>query len=365
MLTYICTQEIPKYTVIERKNVEIKHLLIINWAKLKRTAMIIQAIRGLRNAYPELKITVLTQETHLPLYRKIENLEFVFCKPNGKQKSLFGLIKLKHTINKLKVDCIVDLQSTWRSRFLRFSWNPGEKGANGAIDRDRRRKKVMTQKFRKVLAQQPSIMENCRDIFASLGFPFKMIPRKKQHYEAKIPARITKLAGQKKGKWIGVMLLSKHKGKSYPVDLADKLTSLLSEKFERVFVFGENKYEQQFSKGMELRHRDTISVVDILTFEEKINFITTLDLLISIDSSLLQVASLTNTPTLSIWGATHPHIDSYSYGRKEENIIQLDMSCRPCSVNGKAGCFLENYSCLTDISPESIVARAEELVSSK
>jgi ADP-heptose:LPS heptosyltransferase len=75
------------------------------------------------------------------------------------------------------------------------------------------------------------------------------------------------------------------------------------------------------------------------------------------DSANMHLASLVNTPVISIWGATHPYVGFYGYNQHPDNAIQLDLKCRPCSVFGKKTCMYGTYDCLYQIKPEKIVEK--------
>ena len=87
-----------------------------------------------------------------------------------------------------------------------------------------------------------------------------------------------------------------------------------------------------------------------------------LDVMISMDSANMHLASLTATPVVSVWGATHPYAGFMGYNQSDDNAVQLDMPCRPCSIFGNKPCFRGDYACMNDIQPETIVAKAETIL---
>jgi ADP-heptose:LPS heptosyltransferase len=76
----------------------------------------------------------------------------------------------------------------------------------------------------------------------------------------------------------------------------------------------------------------------------------------------MHLASLVNTPVISIWGATHPYAGFYGYNQDSKNVVQVDLKCRPCSVFGNKPCLFGTYDCLRQIEPERIV---EKVLSNK
>ena len=87
-----------------------------------------------------------------------------------------------------------------------------------------------------------------------------------------------------------------------------------------------------------------------------------LDVMLSMDSANMHMASLTGTPVVSVWGATHPMAGFMGWRQNESNAIQLDMDCRPCSIFGNKPCHFGDYRCLTGIKPETIVEKLSDII---
>lgn len=87
-----------------------------------------------------------------------------------------------------------------------------------------------------------------------------------------------------------------------------------------------------------------------------------LDVMLSMDSSNMHLASLVGTPVVSVWGATHPYAGFMGWGQSESNAVMIDMPCRPCSIYGNKICKIckkGDYPCLTGITPEQIAGRVD------
>jgi len=87
-----------------------------------------------------------------------------------------------------------------------------------------------------------------------------------------------------------------------------------------------------------------------------------LDVMLSMDSSNMHLASLTGTPVVSVWGATHPFAGFMGWNQPEENAIQVSLDCRPCSIYGNKPCRRGDLACMNLITPEQIVARIEQII---
>ena len=90
--------------------------------------------------------------------------------------------------------------------------------------------------------------------------------------------------------------------------------------------------------------------------------ISQLDIMISMDSSNMHMASLTHTPVISIWGATHPWCGFMGWNQSVDNAIQIDLPCRPCSIFGNKPCLRNDYACMQQIQPETIIQQIEKVL---
>jgi ADP-heptose:LPS heptosyltransferase len=90
-----------------------------------------------------------------------------------------------------------------------------------------------------------------------------------------------------------------------------------------------------------------------------------LDVMISMDSANMHLASLTNIPVVSVWGATHPYAGFLGWKQSPDNAVQIDLPCRPCSIYGNKPCLRGDFSCMKNISPDLIVNRVEHILIQK
>ena len=337
----------------------IKHILVIRLGRLSSAAMSVHALRGLVRDFPEVRITVLTFRAYSPLFRGVEGLEFLFADEEC-YAGVAGRMRLWRQVQRLRVDAIADLTSSTLSRALCFSplfWR--RKVAR--LENQRLEGKALTRKYRKVMVQLSPLASRSREVFASLGLPFCMPAPVRRTRTLEMPPIVEILAGEKSGKWVGASLLSNLHGTCYPLPLAAELIGLLAGRYEKVFVFGEGEYQRQFCEGMQYLHQNVISVAARTSLAEQMDILSLLDAVVSVDGDVLRLASLVGTPVISIWGATHPFLESSGYGQDPQNAIQRELPCRPCSTSGRRRCLFGNYECMHTITPEEIFRRVKSV----
>lgn len=337
----------------------LRHILIIRLGSLKQTAICVHSLRGLTRDFPELKVTVLTHSIHHPLFAQVEGLEFIYADEEC-YKGFGGKLRLWWRLQKLGADALADLTATPLARLLSFSLTPWRR-KSVRISRRRPEGRELTRKYRKVLVQLTPTATRIRDLFATLGLPFNMPAPPRRNRTAPLPEAVERVVGGRVEKSVGVALLSPNHGTCYPLPLACKLIDQLAGLYPRVVVFGRGEYQRQFAEGMHSLHDNVVSVVGRLSLEEEMALIATLDVVVTIDGDLLRLASLVGTPAVSLWGATHPFLESSGYGQDPLNAIQHDMPCRPCSSSGKGRCLVGHYECMHSITPEEVVRRVKTI----
>ena len=91
-----------------------------------------------------------------------------------------------------------------------------------------------------------------------------------------------------------------------------------------------------------------------------------MDIMLTMDSANMHLASLVGTPVVSIWGATHPNVGFYGFRQDPNNAVQIDLDCRPCSVFGNKPCAnSEQYACMNRISETSVIDKINNILDKK
>jgi ADP-heptose:LPS heptosyltransferase len=173
---------------------------------------------------------------------------------------------------------------------------------------------------------------------------------------------VKKLPGDKEKIRIGIAPFAKHKEKMYPLEKMEKVVEVLINKGYKIFLFGGGPEEINVLANWEHVYPGVTNLAGVLSLEDELIVISQLDLMISMDSANMHLASLYSVPVVSIWGATHPYAGFYGFRQNPENIIQADLYCRPCSVFGNKKCFRGDWACMQMIDPQIIVEKTEKLL---
>ena len=164
---------------------------------------------------------------------------------------------------------------------------------------------------------------------------------------------------------IGIAPFAAHKGKIYPTEQMQEVISELTKRYPkaRIFLFGRGKEEEEvFPKWEKMMPQCTCVSWHLDTMDQELILMSHLDVMVSMDSANMHLASLTGTPVVSIWGATHPMAGFLGWNQHLENAVQLNLDCRPCSIYGQKPCIHGDFRCMTGIKPEMILEKITKII---
>ncbi|MDR0982270.1 MAG: glycosyltransferase family 9 protein [Culturomica sp.] len=334
-----------------------KHILVIRLSAFGDVVMTVPVITSFAKTYPDVCITVLSRKGFQDLFTYMPaNVRFFGANLNGEHKGFIGLIKLFRQLNKLGIDAVADCHDVLRTKILRLLFLLGGKKVRH-INKGRREKRRATcQHCKKQLHQLPTSFERYRTVFRKLGFDFQWQFRS---IFDDTPAPQSEFQRAENETWIGVAPFSKQRAKIYPSDSMEKIVNTLADIPAKVFLFGGKGAESLMLNEWAEKYPNIVSVAGKMTIIEELALMNRLDVMLSMDSANMHLASIAGVPVVSVWGSTHPFLGFMGWGQNPDNAVQTDeyLVCRPCSVFGNKPCFRKDYECLLSITTEQIVEK--------
>ena len=298
-----------------------------------------------------------------PLFDDIERLKFYPADLKGKHKGLRGLYRLSKDLKKtFAIDAIADLHDVLRTKilrsFFRFSGKP-----ISVIDKGRKEKKQLTRRENKILKPLKNTFERYAQVFALLQLPVVLDIAGGIKRASSTPQHLNELK-QKGNSIVGIAPFAQYFEKTYPPEkMQEVIKLLLAGKNVKVFLFG-GKNEAQLLQQWSEEFDGVESLAAKMSLKKELEWIASLDVMISMDSANMHLASLYGVPVVSIWGATHPYAGFYGWGQKPGNAVQVELYCRPCSVFGNKPGYRGDLLCMTTISPIMVYNKVMENLSS-
>ena len=220
------------------------------------------------------------------------------------------------------------------------------------IDKGRKGKKALTRQKDKVLVQQATSFERYAKVLEQLGFPTKPQFIKLDYSSF---CETQKAPGET---WVGIAPFAKHEAKVYPLKKMEQVINALNERANTtLFLFGGGMEENQQVEALCAKYNHVQPAKNPQGLKGELALMGQLDVMLSMDSANMHLASLVGTPVVSVWGGTHPYAGFLGWNQKTEDCVQLDLPCRPCSVYGNKPCLRGDYACMNGITPEQIIGK--------
>lgn len=335
---------------------ETRHILAFRFTALGDVAMTVPVIRLLLQQYPHLQVTFVSLPFHAPLFEGIERLHFIGASTKTQYKGLKGLWKLaSHLKRDVHFDAVADLHNVLRTQIIRkfFLGKPV-----AVIDKGRAEKKELTRPKNKKLRPLKSGFQRYADVFEKLGFPIRL---NKEGGLSRATISYGWLPGWKSGqRVIGIAPFARHAAKMYPLQKMEEVVKLLAaDSRNQVVLFG-SKNEASAMARLAAENNNVHNLAGTMRFGDELKAISSLQVMISMDSANMHLASLYGVPVVSVWGGTHPWLGFYGWGQDPANAVQTDLPCRPSSVFGNKPCPVHGEAgCMGEITAAQIVARVE------
>ena len=343
------------------------HILIIRFSSLGDVAMTVPVVYSLARQYPDVRITMLSRPFARQLFEGLApNVNFMEADLKTEYHGVKGLNTLYRRLVAKQFTHIADLHNVLRSEYLRIRFNLGRYRVEH-INKNRKGRRKLVSQNNKQLVQQPTSIQNYLDVFERLGFPVKL--------------EFKSIFGEGKGSlmqlppifdtkeddelWIGIAPFAAHEGKIYPPEKMLEVIRQLAATHPkaRLLLFGRGPREDELFSSWCHEVPQCIYVgLYAETLKDELILMSHVNVMLSMDSANMHLASLTGTPVISVWGATHPFAGFMGFQQSMDNAIQLDLPCRPCSIYGNKPCLRGDYACLNDIDPKTIVEKINKVL---
>ncbi len=289
---------------------------------------------------PDVEIVMVSRKNFEALFAGIPNVIFKGINVDD-YKGFFGLRRLgDELIKEFKPDYIANLHDVIRTKILdRIYRRKGFKVFK--INKGKEEKEHLTDVWNLNKVQLKKTVERYADVFREMGF------------KVELSQKLRPVSEHKTG--IGFAPFAQHKGKMLPLEKSFELARLLAQK-HTVYFFGGGKKETETLESWERKIPNTKSLSGKLSLTEELQKISELEVMISMDSANMHLASLMGTRCVSIWCETHPYAGFLGFGQSEEDVVQVkDLSCRPCSVFGDKECYRGDWACLEEFTIQKVI----------
>ena len=323
-------------------------------------AMTVPVLRAFVQQYPDVNITVVSRPFFKPFFEGIPNISFFAFDEKQRHKGFLGLLRLFQDLKVLNIDAFADLHNVLRSKVVRTLFAlSGKKTA--FVDKARAEKKALTRAEDKVFKPLTTMFERHAKVFEELGFTVDLsnpiFPEK-----AVLDSELIQLIGENNQKLIGIAPFAQYDSKVYPLDLMQEVINQLAENSTyKILLFGGGKKEVELLNSLSKGKENVIVVAGQLKFQQELQLISNLDLMLSMDSGNAHIAAMLGVKVITLWGATHPFAGFSPFNQPMGNALVSDSNLfpkLPTSVYGNK--MVEGYEdAMRTIAVEKIVSSVQ------
>ena len=340
-------------------------VLITRFSSFGDVALLVPVVSSVAVAYPQVHFTVMTRKAFAPLFEQLNFNVSVIGVDLEHKNGLYTLWKIISMSCGFRYTHLADEHNVIRTRIMRL-FMPFFYTKRASLDKGREEKQAMIESK---ITSPPLKSTTTRylDVLVKLGFDkTKLSFTSLFEFQTNNLNYLKGIVDVKEGKWIGIAPFSKHKGKTIPFHKIKELIAILSNYPNiKLFLFGAGKDEYHQIEELHKLYPHCLVPLSRMRLKRELILISHLDVMVSMDSANMHLASICNIPVVSVWGATHPSLGFYGYNQDINNAVQVDLPCRPCSVYGENPCPFsgdKEYQCLKSINIENILYRINNII---
>ena len=316
--------------------------------------MTIPVIRIVLKQYPRIKISILTKPVFIELFREFENVNLIPAEIKGRHRGLIGIFRLRNELKELNIDAVIDLHNVLRTNFLKFLW-----GRNfHQIDKGRKQKTSLIKGrfFKQIKTTHQRYLDVFNKINMNVSISKPVFPKK-----SSLEKHNKKVIIDSNKKLIGIAPFAKHEAKTYSFEKMKKIIEYVSEE-HIILLFGGGEIEEKLLGKISENNKNVFSLVNGFSLSDQMDFMSNLDLMISMDSANGHLAAMYGVKVITIWGVTHPYAGFLPFHQNIKTSIMPDRKKYPkipTSIYGDK--YPKGYkNAIDSISTEEIIQKIKE-----
>ncbi len=324
-------------------------------------AMLIPTLYATAEANPRDSFTFLTQNFFARLViNPPKNLKVKTIDIKAKEKHSAQLLKFAIKLRKENYDYVIDLHSVIRTKLISRTLGFCSKTEVFSLKKPRKERKDFlkaTPQNRKAIPQMHQLYaETIRRSGFELPETIPPIHIEQSSVQSKLQKHLPANKDQEIYR-IGIAPFASTESKSYDEEETKKLISLLSEKPNyQLYLLGGRGLEEHQLKQLAQKNERTHCLIGLISLEEELQLISSLDCVISMDSANAHLAGMLGTRVVTIWTVTHPDCGFMSLGQKKADCLIPQNGLQPCSIFGKVNPKTTNTSAYRQAVPAEYIA---------
>lgn len=345
----------------------------MRFSALGDVALTIPVLKAFLASNMHISVVMASEKQFEGLFVGIEGLEFEGFDLKGEYKGFLGIFRIFNLLRrKHDFSLVADLHGVLRTHVLRFLFEVGRRKTE-MINKGRIEKYALTRRENKIYRPLIHATERYADVFRRLGFVVDFAKNNSvsisSHREHGAPAIFTERSSISEAATelvkIGFAPFAKHSPKMYPIDKFKEIVRSFDRAPFQLYFFGGKGAERLLLSDWEENFTRAVPFPVLNSMADELRLMQQMQAMVTMDSANMHLASLVNVPVVSLWGPTHPYAGFYGYQQDPLNAVQVNLSCRPCSVFGNSSCWRGDHACMQQITVETVVAKVDKIIKGK
>lgn len=331
-------------------------ILLVRFSSLGDVLLTTPLIRALRARYPAATITLLTKQVWAPLVSANPHLDQVVTLAPGQ-----SLVPLARAVRHGGFTERLDLHASVRTRVLRLLV-PG--AWHGYNTRRRERRSLITFKENHYRDQVP-VAERYFEAARHLdvvpdGLPAELFISPAA--EARAEEWLARSGLDPSLPLVTLAPGAAHATKRWPIRHWRALAEALAERGYGMVVVGAGSDRVAAAEIVTAAPGAVASAAGELDLQASGALVRRGRVMVAGDTGPMHLATAVGRPVVALFGPTVEAFGFFPY-RATARVLQLDLTCRPCSSKGGPRCPLGHHQCLEGILPDPVLSATVELAS--
>jgi heptosyltransferase-2 len=334
-----------------------KSVLIIRLSHLGDVILTEPVVRSIRAANPESRIEFLTRAQYCDAVEMFDGIDRIHAlEIPGRDQTLMGLSSTIKRLCSERYDLVVDLHNNLRSWWIKFQLN-----ANKIVTYPknwRSRRKAVKNKTHTIGDHTVDLYLkalNKADISGVTRLPWLKL----RGANEEVGSLLARHELQNRNYAVFAVGAS-HSPKRFPMNHWNSLAQNLTKSLVDKVVIVDQDYDHSLDLLNELTEAGTVDVITGLELPNLGSILSSARFVVSNDSGVMHLSAAIGTPTVGLFGPTHPVLGFSPLG-DHCRALTVNEFCSPCSKHGAKECYREERFCFTKMSNEMILSAIREV----
>jgi len=334
----------------------VKRVLLIRLSHLGDIVLTEPVVRSIKAAYPDAEVEFLTRESYRDVVELFDGVKSVIAlEIPGRDQTLYRLSATIKEVCRQRYDLVLDLHNNLRSWWIRFRLH---------ADKIRAYPKNWRSRRRAVRKKLHSTGLHTVDLYL-LALKGTGIPPAARVPKLSIPpghsGKSIEGHGLRRGEYVVFAVGASHPAKHYPFPQWVELAEAVIAELDTNVVIVEKEHYGYLNLFDDLTKSGRLRVMTGVKLPTLAGILASSRLAVSNDSGIMHLSAAVGTPTVGLFGPTHPSLGFAPLGEKCR-AVTTDESCSPCSRHGASPCYRDERYCFTRMDAGMIMEQIREVL---